>query len=602
MKASRTTGLGLIVLGLAAYVFWVERYRLSSEERRALRNRVFQVDTDRVDRLRVRTSAYETGLYISNGVWRVERPRGARAHEPTVRRLLSRLRGFQRGGLITVEDMRQQGHTLADFGLEVPKLALEVGTPSGRREFRVGDPNPLGNKVYVKEEASQNVMLASIDLLDILPDSPDAFYDPTLFPVAADRVEALSLVQEEQTIRLERDGSGWKITEPRAMEADSAKVEALLTKFLRAKAEGFVHSPDQEDEALGDSLDVIRVWPTGGRVAHEVALGNDAPGMPDAAFARLEGREGLLLVSRGVKVLARTPLDTLRNPNLLPSDPEWRVGVVEIQTSEHDLRLERTPDGWMLTRPVERDALDGRVEELIKVWRAGRIVAFQADGAETEDAHGVRFQGEGRDTWHHFQLLRGERLPGRSLLRRDGDAPARVMPDLLRATPAGPEAWLSTAILDFDPERVVRLNVERDDARREFSRTSPEEDWTLADPDAEPVAEAVNRLVRAAGSLRAEEVVALEPDSLHPYGLREPEMRLSFGLGGEAPENRTLLVGPLDDRGTAHVQIMGDSVVYRLSAADTHSLRATLHRMLAAEPVESDEPDADEQDRERETP
>lgn len=596
MKASRTWMLALFVLGLAAYLFWVERHRMTAEERRMQRNRVFQVDTDRVERLRLRTEAYDVGLYTTNGVWNVDFPRGARAQEAMVRRMLSRLRGFERGGLITVEDMRRQGQTLEDFGLEVPNLVLELETPSSRREFRVGNPNPLGNKIYVKEEASQNVMLASVDLLDILPDSRDAFYDPSLFPLSADGVEALSLVQEGRTIRLEREDGGWRITEPRVLEADDEQVEGLLTKLMQARAEGFVHSPEEEEEALGEKRNILRVWPRGGRVAYEVALGNDAPGMPDSCFARLEGREGLLLVSRGLKVLARTPLDSLRNPNLLPSDPDWSARAIEISSPEGEIRLERGESGWRMRQPVDRAASEERIGTLLEAWKEGRVVAFGVDVADAEEACTLRFIGEDSGEEQVFRLLRGEALPGRSLARLEDDSAVRVMPDLLRLTSPEPEAYLSPSILNFDRERVVRLNVVREGTRREFSRDAPEESWTLRDPGAEPVAEAVNRLVGVASSLRASEVVALDPASLEPYGLSDPEIRVSIGLAGDSPANRTLLVGGLDERGTSHVQVMGDGVVYRLSASDTHTFRATLHRML------EEREDAAEEDSDRENP
>ncbi|MGA0369647.1 MAG: DUF4340 domain-containing protein, partial [Kiritimatiellia bacterium] len=169
MSASKTIFLLMLVLGLGGYIWFYEINQLSSAEKRALQRQAFDLQVEQINGIGIQTADYKVELTQTDLGWELVRPKGARAAAPVVQQLLARLKTLGKGDLITPADMRADEKSLAEFGLAVPRIKLTLRSPAQVREYQVGDVNPLGNSVYVKEESTQNVMPVSTDLLEILP-------------------------------------------------------------------------------------------------------------------------------------------------------------------------------------------------------------------------------------------------------------------------------------------------------------------------------------------------------------------------------------------------------------------------------------------------
>jgi hypothetical protein len=578
MKATKTLFLFILVAGMAAYILLIERYQMSQAERSDLMSQAFRIQTDQVNRMKIRTASYEVDLFQTNGVWQLSKPVGARASESVVRQTLSRLRNLDRGELITPEDMRKRSQTLGDFGLLLPKLALTIETPLQKNEYRIGDPTPLGQSLYVKDEASQNVMLVSVDLLDILPPSADLFHDPVVFPFNSELIQAVSLIQTNQTVRLTTSKGAWQLTEPKAHAADAAKVNALLEKLMRARAEGFEHEPEQgRDYGLSENRDRIRIQTRGSAVAHELAFGEDVVGEPGLCYAQIVGRAGLIKVSKGLKLLARTQANALRNTQLLPADENFQVDEIQISSGDLEIQLVRKENDWRMLKPIERDAEDVRVREFIEIWKSGIIVGFDLTAKqEVEVSRTVHFTQRFPNNTVSFALIKLDSAPGRSVLKTKDDEYIRVTPDLLNYTAIDPLFYVSKEIFRFDVGNIVRLSIRREEDPLEFTSTTNSGELVLRNADLDVIPSDVNQFSTTVARLSAMEIATLVATDLNVYGLDEPAARISIGLGGDVPSNKTLLLSaPLDD-GSTYGMVLGDSVVYVISAADSQKLMLPL--------------------------
>jgi len=575
MKAARTLFLLLLVLGLGGYILMVERHRMSSAERTEFEKRVFQLRTDQVTGLRIRTAEYDVALTRKDDGWFLEHPEGARAGEAMVKRTLSRLQTLQRGELITPDDMRQRGVSLADFGLYVPKTVLILQTPSGTREYRVGDPNPLQSSVYIKEERSQNVMLLSSDLLEILPEQEEVFYDSSLFPFDVEEVESMSLVRAGETVRLERMTDGWRFSEPTSRPADALQTESLIGKLLNATAEGYVNEPDEgADYGIEDSGQRFRIWTPGNAAAYELTLGGDVVGEPGLIYARLENRGGLLKVSKGLRSLVETPADGLRPSTLMPQELLDQVAGIELIQEGETVRLEKSEEGgWRMRQPLDRDAEDERLDLLLQTWARARVVGFDQDLEGRSVSHTIRFLDASSRKLKEWELMLGENLPGRSLVRdvETGEG-FRVTPDVTPLTSPDATAYLPKSLLRIKEDDVVRLGVKQGEQRIEFVRDPEEATWLLGG-DAVSHSE-VRVLISSLLRLEAIALNLLSPDQRVEMGLEHPEISISLGLAGEHPANITLSVFSVPESSICRIVILGDELVYDVSGRQCMTLQA----------------------------
>lgn len=591
----------LLVVALGGFVWFHEFLMESRAERGREVSLAFRVDVDRTQRIRIRRPEYEVELHRSGEGWVLSSPRDAPAHDAMVRQTLSRLRALEQGDLITPADMRERGQTLADFGLDVPSAVFVLEDSRGEREYRVGNPNPLGTELFVKEAAGHNIMLVSSDLLDILPRSADALRDRRLLTLSPGSVATLSLVDPRRVLRLERQGAAWKIVEPGSYTGDVPAVLNLIERISLARIEHFPDTPNDTAAELGLSppLYEIRAHDESGQRSMELWIGNPVPGAPGQRYARFAGRDGVFVVSEGIRNIASTEFLALMDRRLFPLDPEGLRGVrLKGPSDRVELEARLGTRGWRLVAPRDRPASDARMQGFLEALlqaQVEEILPFsQADPTlftvEIETVSGSLHSPKA------FRVLDAPSLPGSALLRPVGREEVwRVVPDTIRYLSPDPVHLLSRDMLSFRPAEVIRISRRQGELAERFTREEPEGPWVSLEEGMSPRGEAIERIVNLASSLRADAMVALAPPSLEPFHLEEPAFRISFGLRGDDPGNRTLLLAPDPGGDRVLATVLGSDVVFSLTREDASPF---------FEPIASREPeDPDgEEDLQTETP
>ncbi|GEM_PF-1032801 len=595
MKAGRTVVLLLAVLGLGGWIYMVERHQKSGVEEEQENRKVFRMDPESLTALRIRHPDYDVTLNLEGERWMFEHPQGAVAQQAKVMQLLSRLRVLDRGELITAADMKQRGQRLADFGLAVPQAVIEMTDSRGSKTYDVGDPDPLGSQLYIKERNTQNVMLVSSDLLDLLPASPDLFRDPRLFAVPFEELEALELASPDKRIRLERrDNNNWVMVEPLQSSLDAQRVEALFAKLKSAQVDGFLNQPETSElQAMErDGNRFIRLYLRGLELPIELQLGALAPSDPGMILARGMDQEGLYLVSPGLKSIADTEVDALRERRLL-SQAVTEVQRWNVKGDAQQLLLEKRDAGWSMLEPAEGAPLsESRVTRMLDLWEKASVERFLEKNEGLQPVRVVELRYADGST-EQFEILEGEVPGGRSWVRKQGSEEVlQVLPDLLRFSPTDPLPYLSRNVMQVDPDSVIRIRQLREEVQSLLLRRETE--WEVEGSEGlEPNVEAVDALLKRCASLQALRLLAWRPESLEAFGLDQPRLRLSLGLGGSSPGNRTLLIADMEGESPAMLQ--GGDLVFAMSEETLKILAAELSqatRMETQEPGVEDAPPA----------
>ncbi len=579
MKTSKTILLLLVVLGMGAYIWFYEIHQMTTADKKALELQAFNLPVDLVNGIGLRTPDYEVELEKTDQGWELLSPKGARAALPVVQQLLARIKTLDKGELITPADIRAKGQTLAEYGLSVPRIKLMLKTAGQTRMYEVGDKNPLGNSLYVKEESTQNVMLVSTDLLEVLPKDLLAFRDKTLFPLHEEEVQAIDLINGERTIRLEKRNGLWMLKAPMNTLADQEKVLSLIQKLLQARIEGIINEPSSEDLenfTLAKGEQIIRLWSANSKVPVEVSVGGDVPLNPDHLLLRISGQEGLVIVSKGMRSVASSPVDLFRDRTLIAVDLPL-VQEITVEKEGQTLRLQKTGENWQVLDPVQLKASTERVQNMIQTWLNARVEHFVDEAPVGRVLMTVSFTSGtvAESKTLRFDVLEEDVAPGRVWLRKHGEeGKLVVVPDLVKYAPVDVLPYLSREVLNFDPEQAIRLSLTQEDKVLAVTRASKDQPWTAQGEGWKVNQAHVASILKSFSHLTAQNLVALNPSDLSLTGLDTPAIRLSIGLAGEQVSNRTLLVSLAE--GGPFGLIQGQNLIFRLSAADMELIQEPL--------------------------
>ncbi len=567
MKVSRSLLLLLLVLGLGAYIYWVDAEKESTPEREAAQRRAFSIDLERLDGVTIRRPEYTLGLKREGEEWHLSKPEGVPASQATVRQTLSRLRGLSRGELITPSDMRERGQTLADFGLAVPVAVLTLEDSRGTRRYRIGNPNPLGNALYVKEESSQNVMLISSDLMDILPLRADAFRDRRILTPPANAVRVLSFHSPDRMVRLEALGDQWVLSEPFRFPAQQERVGSLLEQLATARIERFLLPDEVSGEPFGrdEDLVVLRAQFTGSAPQLELEIGNRVPGEPQSRYARFAGQEGVFVVSEGLRSLALTELLALQKLHILPVSPKQISGFTVSGAGRTDpIELARVAEGWELRSPMSGRAAADHAERVLDAWTAAMI----EERHPLEQASDVLYSFSVRltDPSYHvpteFEVYTDARTPAAVWIRPVGmNELWRIFPDTLKHVPLNPLAYLSRTVLQFPVDDVIRLRLLSPEGDVTLTREDPEAPWAGPASGKAVNRDRVGEVLSAFGKLNAVQLLERGSVNLGDWGLEEAPYRVSVGLGGSKPGSRTLRLAPHPEWGLIGT-VQGQDLVF----------------------------------------
>ncbi|MCX7848074.1 MAG: DUF4340 domain-containing protein, partial [bacterium] len=253
MKLRTTLILLFIVVGLGAYVWFVDRGRPSTEERQRVAKRLLkEFDPERVTDIHVKVAQTNavgervvTTYHLQRDVtgWRVMAPMNFPANETAVRRMLDLARGIDREAVITGTNYLALDRRGA--GLEDPDLVATFVFPATSFTLRVGEEVPGLWSHYVEfegEDAAYYVPSHFKDNLMLAMDNSERdIRRRRVFSIRDYQVSTLSMESPSQTVELRRsDGVTWKLTQPVADAADDELMGKLLERLEKLEIASFV--------------------------------------------------------------------------------------------------------------------------------------------------------------------------------------------------------------------------------------------------------------------------------------------------------------------------------------------------------------------------
>lgn len=317
--------------------------------------------------------------------WFLAAPLDWPANDFAVRRILNELQFLEHETSFPVADLARNGQTLADYGLDRPRLeiaATPAPAPAGAAApaapsftLCVGAATAVGNRLYVLSPDGTRVHVVppsfgsafGVDAAALLAE----LRSDQLFTIPVFEARALTLQSGAASVRtrLRRDQTRWAFEAPITTRAAKTPVELLINDLNALRVARFLPAdPVPSPEVTGLAVPRLRLTLEGNGRRETLLLGLPAaPAAPGAEtvelHARLDDRPTPFTVAVPAAVLAT--LDQaqtdLRDRRVLAFDPA-RVAALTISPPEGaapgPLRIQKLdattgePVAWRLSSPA----------------------------------------------------------------------------------------------------------------------------------------------------------------------------------------------------------------------------------------------------------
>jgi len=420
--------------------------------------------------------------------WFVTAPLEWPANPPAVNRILTELRFLKHETSFNVADLAKNGQSLADYGLDNPRLTIAItsGDPTEHPQvtrLRLGDITKDGQRLYLLSPDGERVHVVSQSLARSLGLTADDLRADALFTIPVFETRSLNLqtaAPASLRIRLRRDGSRWSFETPIIARASKAATELAINSLNDLRVASFITTnPPATLPAANPSF---RIALEGNKRSETLILG--APVHPGTAagqneyYAQLEGRSALFTVRIPAPLMdtLRTAQVALRETHVLDFDVPSVTAVSLTAPNQPELILQRLETGtqstdnsaWQIVRrgestigpqtlPADRATVQRLLDQLSRL----SATDFKSDAPTAADLESWGFNRPEREV---FLTLGGGAAPLSLQLGTDAkhNVYARLGPaanpgssiyavdaNILRELPVAPRAWRDRLLRDL---------------------------------------------------------------------------------------------------------------------------------------------------------
>ncbi len=350
-----------VFAGLAAFVYFYEiEGQQAREEAEQKSNSLLGIDEAEISAFEIDPSGKEPILISQQeGDWRIVQPVKGSIDRFAVDAFLRSLAQAAK-----TSSFEQAGQKLDEYGLADPKVVVKLTLAHGApKTLKLGNTDYTGNQVYALLEGDSEIHLTPKSLLTAATRDLKEWRSKSVLDFDQDKVGVFEIRSATQTVRVAREGKGWKVEEPFQDVADDQTVSSLLSGVKYSRIDRFVAENDQD--LAGYGLDkpayTLRLREQGEEAWKVLEIGKQ---INDGYYARNPDRPLIFSVRKDlVEKLAVNP-DDLRDRSVVNVSQDE---LQRFQLIHGDVKINviRNGPGFSITYP---DDLKGSPTPPFKFW------------------------------------------------------------------------------------------------------------------------------------------------------------------------------------------------------------------------------------------
>lgn len=363
LKFKGTLVILVIAVILIAYVIFVEVKNPTKEEKEEEEKIVFKIeDTDTVKTLKFNQDGKEIICEKKEDGWHITKPVKARGDEGIFNGLLANLAELKAEGKID----ELQGD-LNDYGLKEPVASIAITFNDGKSDtIFIGKKTFDDGAYYARIGEGNNIFsLASYIVDGYFMKTAFDLRDKAVISFEEDKVKEFSFLQEDKTIKCEKDENGrWRIKEPFKEKGDNDKISMWLNSVKNLNGTAFFNNSKDVDLSLY-GLDIPFI---------DITILDEDKGQKKLYIGKKDDTETNYYAKRDndpeIFFLSTASVDSLYQNNIEDWIDKSVFGLpfgepVSFEIKKGDTVIAGTKDeegNWLLSKPEEKKAVSWEIE------------------------------------------------------------------------------------------------------------------------------------------------------------------------------------------------------------------------------------------------
>ena len=423
MRTKVTLVLLFLNVALFFFIFKFERGWRTEQASLEARRRVLGAETADIRSLSITgPEVAPIALTRSGDNWSLTEPIEWPANPHAVNRIINELKFLEHETSFSVADLEKNDQSLADYGLDKPRLTLSFTTGSDGAEgepvtLQIGDETKVGNRLYILSPDGKRVHVVGLSLARSLNLPLSELRADNVFSIPVFEARSLNLQNPANLrVRIRREGNRWVFEAPIIARANKAAVELTINALNALRVRSFTPAAAAPENTSGNNG--LRITLEGNNRRETLVLiseigttaiadsatdtGDGKPAQkPDIEFnAMLEGKATTFTVSLPAALVdaLRNAQEVLREARILDFEAGSVSSITLAAPNQPDLTLQQFETGtqgagWQTVRrsgnqgpqtnPAEPQAVQALIEQLRRLT-AQRFVSDAPSDADLE--------------------------------------------------------------------------------------------------------------------------------------------------------------------------------------------------------------------------
>ena len=422
-----TIALIVVLAGLGAYIYFVDNKRPASTSGPGgttieSKEKVFTVEADKIEEVRVTADKETTLLKKTDGTWRIIEPVQVEADQTEASGLTTSVTGIETGRIV-----EENAADLARYGLADPKVKIAFKAEGGASgEIHLGDKTATNTDMYAVKAGEKRVFLVPTYQETSFNKKPFDLREKRILTIKRDDIDLLD-VSGPSKYQLARSGTEWSVKQPVQARGDYSAIEGLLTRLSTANMTKLV-----EQGPAGGSFtpDVLAKYGLdkpqatvnigAGSARATLAIGKEEEG---AVYARDLSRPMIFTLDPSLVTDLKKPAEDYRSKGLFEARP-FNLAKLRIVRGKDTYEFEKvtgaagTADKWQrkINGGAAADVDAAKMDDFLSKITNLRAESFVTSGPSQPELVVAASHDEGK-----FERVRFGKTGADTLAVRDGE-------------------------------------------------------------------------------------------------------------------------------------------------------------------------------------
>lgn len=287
--------------------------------------------------------------------WSIESPVEWPANIFAINRILNQIEELRPVTSFSLEDLERGGTSLAEYGLEEPRLSLTVEWEGKSRTVHMGAPTGSRTRMYLFDDYNKRVHVVERALAEALSLTLSDLRSNRIFSLAAYEVNTLRIQMTQPSdlqLRLTRSGTQWRYEAPFPARADAEGVNQTIRDLLELEVLRFHGDASGDLQNFGLDNPIKQIILEGGNRRQTLLVGDEFDDVRGDReyYAQLAGRNTIFSIQAQSIDELRDARYTLRDRRIVTTDPSRITDIaVEDPGGPSEINLRKLETGqWQV--------------------------------------------------------------------------------------------------------------------------------------------------------------------------------------------------------------------------------------------------------------